>query len=651
MSGGRSYFALNNVGSGGGGSGGSIRVRRNSIDGSTRPSRSFAERTYWISVVQMCLVILAVVGVCVIVGLLIWNVVETMRIRKMESHESTNNGGSTATDMGPLFDYIFVGTGATASVAVRRLSDAHPELRILMLEYGKNRNSDGAVTNAFRFVEPGSNPKYSRSFMTVPDPNLFFQQTGIQTGNMIGGSSNHDYMQTVYPSQSFCDNVWAGLGGPFWNWQNTQRRLKRSETFLGPANAVRGTDGLLTVLSIPFEEQGSTADQMAHLVGQAFSTADSTVPVVADYNLGQSTSVSLNAQQWWIPVQPEGMNRSSPGIHYLGAIINDDGSGKAGGHENLTVLTEALVDKVLFDASRRAYAVRYIDRHGRTQHARASREIVLSAGAVYTPGILERSGYGSPDLLAELGIEVVYPNSFVGERLKNQPSPLFAFEVNETLFNPYAFASFQSYLSVLPESNGERTMQLLGSAAFAALLSPTAQVLLGLPPNAPAQLVAMFAFMLTPRSEGSVHIVSRVPNKEPLLMYNTYSDETDYDLRTNVEAMRALRKLVQLQAAQDPAHTYTIVYPTSAAWDDASNATLKAQIKASNIYSAHWAQTCMMGPAGEGVVDPTLHVQSVQGLRIADVSVLPITPSNTRSMAISIGEALSEMLISEIESA
>jgi choline dehydrogenase len=549
-----------------------------------------------------------------------------------------------------IADYIFVGVGSTSSVAIRRIMDAHPEVTILAFEPGKNRNDDPNVKLVSNFLIPWQDPRYSRGILSVPDPNLLNQQVAVQLGEMIGGSGNHDFMQTFYPSQHFCDTQWVTAGGDFWNWTNTQRRLKSSESFLGFApSGNRGASGPLSVLPIQSEPNGSASEIILNLMPSIF-TEDTGATRVEDYNLGQELSYTMVGQTWWRPTPNTflPLYRSSPGLDYIGPILTSTGRGIPG-YENLSVLTQHLVDRVIFDSMGHATGVIYTAPDGSSGVAYARKEVIISAGGVYSPGVLERSGYGDKARLTELGIETIYDNPMVGENMRNQPSPLFAFNCNETAFNPFAFVSFQALLSVIPEAAGRRTIELFGSAAFSGLLPPAVRALKNVPAPSPAQTVAVFAFLVEPHSSGSVHIVSKLPGKEPLVIHNTYTDADDFDINIEVATMRHLKALIDGLVTADPSRTYEVVYPTAEAWADVTDAVLKAQIGASNVYSAHWASTCLMGPAGEGVVDSELKVQGVKRLRVADISVMPLIPANTRSAAIAIGEALAELIIADIE--
>lgn len=148
------------------------------------PKRTFSERTYWLSSIQLALLAVVALLSVIIFCLVIWNIAETI--------DSTGNATAPPP---PTYDYIIIGTGSTASVLARRISDAHPEVSILMLESGKYRNNDPAVWNALDFIIPYTNPMYTRNVLSVPDPNLANQQVPVQTGNMLGGTGNHDFMQ------------------------------------------------------------------------------------------------------------------------------------------------------------------------------------------------------------------------------------------------------------------------------------------------------------------------------------------------------------------------------------------------------------------------------------------------------------------------
>lgn len=543
-----------------------------------------------------------------------------------------------------VVDIIWVGTGSAASMAMRRVSDAHPEVSIYALEWGLYHNLDPEVNTLADLFVPWQNPIWSRSIVDIPDPGRLFQTTVCQHGNMLGGTGNHDFTQTYYPSDYLLNAKWAAAGGSEWNAANARVRFKRSETFFGTPNPSRGTTGCLAVLNSSFEVGGSTADQIMRRIPTWF-TADASVPFVDDYNLGQSTSATLNQQNWLRPVMGPPV-RSAPGLDCLGPLVDTTGAG-IGAHANLTVELGAFATKLLINADRHAYGVQYIDKHGQEQTILANKEIVVSMGAFNTPPFLERSGYGNATKLSALGITTIYDNPLVGEGLMNHIGVPFIVNTNAT-FSPIALESFQALLSVLPEMNGTRLIQMFGATVLSAFLQQTTQRLLNIPtPGLSAFTV--FAFLMQPLSVGSVHIVSSQPSKEPLLQHNTFTDPTNRDMRAMLETMRSLKHLFDAQAAADVSHSYDIIYPTAAAWADSTNATLTAQIQSISFYASHWAATCRMGPLGAGVVDGSLKLQGITGVRIVDNSVSPdVNDGNTRATAVLIGEAAGDFINAEL---
>lgn len=557
-------------------------------------------------------------------------------------------------------DVVQIGVGSSASIVARRVTDALPGVTYYALEMGLFENDDPNVNEVANFLVPYQDPKYSRQIDGVPDPNVNFQRSQFLHGNMLGGSGNHDFMQVIYPPASFCNTTLVIAGGLNWAWPAIEGRLANSETFVDfsfPPSPLRGTTGPLSVLVVRFESVNSTSDQMLQQVPLAFP-ADASAPLVDDYNLGQDTSITFFSQEWYRLNGAGPLLRSSPGLDYIGPIIHPDGTGIPS-HANLTVEFGAMVDKLLIDGNNQAYAVQYVDKNGNQQVIYANREIIISAGALETPAILERSGIGNKaTVLDPLGIPSKVDNPNVGEHMLDHPGSVFIFNTN-TSWSPIALSSWYAHLSVLPEMAGKRLMQVFASAPLAALLPAAIRQLLDIPPPG-MTAVGIFVFNLAPLSEGSIHIVSSQPAKEPRGVENSFTDATNRDMRSFFETMYDLKTLVGLQAAADPSNSYQVAYPTAAAFADATNVTLQQQIVDAYVGSAHWSCTARMSPSiSTGVVDGNLKVYGLGGpvnVRIIDNSVMPgvlpncstcsgINPGNTRASAIYIAETGAELVI------
>jgi len=244
-------------------------------------------------------------------------------------------------------------------------------------------------------------------------------------------------------------------------------------------------------------------------------------PVVDDYNGGYNTFVNFKPQFFWRE-EPDTILRSSTGLDFTTlSVVNERGYGVDG--RKLRIKFGALADKILF-AGKKAYAVKYTV-NGETMIVHARKRIILSAYTIPSPTLLQRSGYGNESVLESLGIKVVYNNPNVGLNLQDHVGSIYIVASNIT--NSTGFLTEHSYLSVLPEVNGRRLVQLLLSPLLSSTGVPALDTVIGLSTLPPGWLpYAVYTAVMFPASRGTVQITSKEPAVEPMVYSGIFSDPT-----------------------------------------------------------------------------------------------------------------------------
>ncbi|HUR32387.1 MAG TPA: GMC family oxidoreductase N-terminal domain-containing protein [Vicinamibacterales bacterium] len=502
--------------------------------------------------------------------------------------------------MASEFDYIIVGSGASGAVIAHRLSEA-AGVSVLLLEAGGTDTRDAIKDPGGLGQIWGSDVDWK--FATEPQPAMADRSIMINQGKVLGGSTSLNAMMYVRGNPRNFD-MWNAMGADGWSYKDVLPYFKKSENFEGGASEHHGTGGPLSVRVCPDDVMRSEHFQNG-AVELGFDGPG------WDYN-GARQENGAGLLQFHIAADG---TRANSAAAFLRPIAD---------RKNLTIELGAEAEKLVFDGSR-VVGVQY-RQNGELKTARAGKEVVVSAGAFLSPKLLMLSGIGPAAHLESVGVPVVVDLPGVGQNLQDhvQVPVVFASKLNlpntTLLTGNVLFAKMRDGMSAAPPD-----LQLNFTPSVPAPLQPVL----------PFKGCCIFlAILVQPFSIGEVTLRSANPADAPKINPRYLSAQADVDAL--VKAVKLARDITGTKAFS--AANGGEVFPGPAA--DLTN-----HVRTQGATLWHPAGTCKMGQDAMAVVDPQLRVRGVQGLRVADASVMPTVPSgNTVAGCFMIGEKAADMM-------
>jgi len=524
------------------------------------------------------------------------------------------------------FDYIIVGAGSAGCVLANRLSE-NPKHKVLLLETGGSDKSI-FIKMPTALSIPMNTDKYAWQFNTEKEPYLNNREMHCPRGKVLGGSSSINGMVYVRGHAKDFDE-WEAHGAEGWNYQACLPYFQKAETWYKGNDAYRGGNGELGV---------NNGNEMKNPLYTAFIKAGEQAgyDITSDYNAKQ--------QEGFGPMHmtvKDGV-RSSASREYLDPVKH---------RKNLTIVTGALVTKVVLE-DKVAKGVEYVV-NGKTETARTSNEVILSAGSIGSPHILQLSGIGDSEALAKAGIDVKHHLPGVGQNLQDHLEFYFQYKCKQPITLNRKLGLISKGLigaRWLLNRSGLGATNHFESCAFirskADVEWPDIQYHF-LPAAIRYDGKSAFdgdGFQVhvghnKPKSRGSVTIQSADPTVPPKILFNYLQHQDD------IEGFRACVRLTReiiAQSAFDDFRDGEIQPGEHIQTDEEIDAFVREAVES----AYHPSCSCKMGEDEMAVVDSQTNVHGIEGLRVVDSSIFPTIPNgNLNAPTIMVAEKAADIIL------